>query len=241
MSSKKKDINKARLTALKSLGVLKDIDARKSLTDNQKKKIRSEYKKYHDLITAPKESYVTKNISHFEKSEIKELRKSGYQIIGDKIYIDKQGYDAASIKRKFIGGRLVTAIERKKGERKTETEIIAKASDKLGLRDRLIREYEDGEFKKGDYIGVKLFENGTFKRAMYQSLDDVFKYLEDDFTPNSDTRDELLNHIHLVRLSVKDYRDLAANERTHKDRGRERYYRAKIRKQKGLTGKVKRK
>jgi hypothetical protein len=241
-TTKKPDINKARLLALKKVGVLKDVSGRGNLTDSQKARIRSNWKKYHEVVTAPKGSYTTKDISHYETKEKRALAKSGYKIINDKIYIDKQGNDKATVKRvtsavKKPDGKIkretYVVVERKKGERKTETEFIGTATEKEMWRDRLLKEYTAGQFSKGDFIGIKIGDNGIFQRRLYQSIDDIFKYAEYDFDPRDPGTDKemLLNKMHLVKLSVKDYRDLGATEKSKKQKNSERYQRSKKSKQ----------
>jgi len=246
-TTKKPDINKARLLALKKVGVLKDVSARGKLTDSQKARVRANWKKYHEIVTAPPNSYSTKNISHYDAKDKKALVKSGYKIIGDKIFLDKQGYDKATVKRvtrsymepgkKHATRESYVVVERKKGERKTETEFIGTALEKKAWRDRLLSEYTAGDFNKGDFIGIKIGDNGIFRRRMYQSIDDVFKYAEYDFEPHDPNTDKemLLNKMHLVKMSVADYRDLSITEKSKTEKNRDRYQRSKKAKKLGVT------
>ena len=246
-TTKKPDINKARLLALKKIGVLKDVSARKTLTDSQKATVRKNWKKYSEIVTAPKDTFVKKDVSFFDAREKKALEKSGYKIINNKVFIDKQGSDKASVKR--ISSRVkgvsdkrekyesYLVVERVKGDRKTEQEFIGSGLQKNNWRDNLLSQYQAGNFQKGDYIGIKIEDGGIFRRRMYQSIDDIFKYASDDFEPkDADTKKEyLLEKMHLVKMSVKDYRDLAATEKTKKQKNAERYQRAKKAKQLKVT------
>jgi hypothetical protein len=248
-TTKKPDINKARLLALKSVGVLKDVSARGKLTDSQKATVRKNWKKYHEIVTAPKGSFVKKDVSYYTAKEKKALKDSGYKIIDDKLYVDKQGSDSVSVKRmtnydEKSGKKKAKADEfivvvRKKGDRKTEEEFIGTSIQKENWRQKLLAQYEAGGFKKGDYIGVKIGEGGIFRRRMYGSLAEIFAYAIDDFEPRDGgihgDKAFLLNQMHLVRMSVKDYRDLASTEKTKKQKNQERYQRAKKAKQLGVA------
>lgn len=224
--TKKVDPNKARLSSLKKLGLLKDVDARKPLTESTKKKIRNDWKKYHAIANAPKSEFYIKDVSHYENFEKKQLEKSGYHIINNKLYIDKQGAKNVSIKRSLTkyskkkGDQIVTIeIERKRNGRKGQIEYVTTNIDGLSLRDRFIQQYEAGHFKEGDFIGIKLYENGAFRSVMYQSIDDVFKYAEFDFVPNDprDSKEELQNNMRLVRMQFDHYSERAEEERSRKE------------------------
>lgn len=224
--TKKADPNKARLSALKKLGLLKDVDARKPLTESTKKKIRNYWKKYHTVANAPKSEFYVKDISHYENFEKKQLEKSGYAIINNKLYIDKQGAKDVSIKRSLTkydkkkGKQIVTIeIERKKNGRKGQIEYVTTNIGGLSLRDKFIQQYEAGNFKEGDFIGLKLYENGAFRSVMYQSIDDVFRYAEFDFVPNDprDSKEELQNNMRLVRMQFDHYSERAQDERPRKE------------------------
>lgn len=237
--TKKDDPNKARLAALKKLGLLKDIDARKTLPESAKKKIRDNWKKYHRIASAPKSEYFVKDVSHYEVFEKKQLVNSGYAIINGKLYVDKQGAKSVSIKRELTkygkkkSDQIVTIeIERKRNERKSEIEYVTTNVNKLSLRDKFIQQYEAGKFKPGDYIGIKLYENGAFRRIMYQSIDDVYKYAAFEFEPNDprDNKEELQSQMRLVRLGVDHYAERAKDERSKTEINRVRKARAKARK-----------
>lgn len=246
-TNKKPDINKARLIALKSVGILKDVPARGKLTDSQKATVRKNWKKYHEIVTAPKGTYVKKDIGHYDAKEKKALANSGYKIIDNKIFIDKQGNDKATVKRistrikkpgdKKESYETYVVVDREKSGRKVEREFIGTALQKEGWRANLLSQYQAGEFKKGDYIGIKIGDGGIFQRRMYGSMDEIFAYAEYDFDPKDSGTDKnsLLNKMHLVKMSVKDYRDLAASEKTKKQKNADRYQRSKKAKQMGVT------
>lgn len=241
-TANKPDLAKARLLALKKFGVLKDTPARGKLTDSQKRTIKKNWDKYHDIITAPKNTYSVKDVSHYEAKDKKALEKSGYRIINNKVYIDNQGYGKSTISRKSnlaTGGQgKYVVVERMSADgRKKETEFIGTAIEKEGWRNSFLKQYQAGGFAKGDFIGIKIGDNGQFRRVMMQSLDDIFKYVEDDFTPHDPGEDKeaLQEKMFLIKMSVKDYRDLAANEKTKKEKNQEKYQRQKKAKKLGVT------
>lgn len=226
---KKDDPNKARLSALKKLGLMKDVDARKSLSDSTKKKIRNEWKKYHAIANAPKSEFYIKDVAHYENFEKKQLEKSGYAIINNKLYINKEGAKAVEITRSLSKydkskSKQVVSIEIKryrngKGDRKYETEFVTTGTNKMTLRERFVQQYQDGKFKEGDYIGIKLYENGAFRRIADHNLDKIYRYAEYEFEPNDPRTDKtkLQNDMRLVKLSYDHYSERAATERSKKD------------------------
>jgi hypothetical protein len=236
MSSKKAqkttDVNKARLAALKRLGILKDIPSRGNLSDAQKKKVRQEFKKFHAVANASPGEFQKIDITRLSESDKKELKNSGYLIANNKAFIPKQGYDKASIKQVWkrnpeTGYQEKTLqITRKKGDRKVETEYIGKPLEKLEWRERLVREYQAGNFKEGEFIGVKLFDNGKFEREIVLSLDVLFRYLETVKWHDRDTQ-KLYDNLHLVKIAVKDFRDIGANEKSRKQADHDKYIKRK--------------
>lgn len=240
MATKKTpDVNKTRLLALKKIGVLKDVSARGTLSKSEKEKVRKNWKEYHDIAVAPKSNYKVKDVSHYEPRDIKALKRSGYKVINGKLYVDLQGYDSMKVRR---DGDFVL-IDRAKGNRKTETEFVGTSRLKANWRDKLLEQYSIGGFKKGNFLGLKLFDHGAFHRAMYQSIDAIFNYAEHDFEPNDPKTDKeyLLNNLNLIVVSVRDYRDIVSNEKDRATIRKEKAYRRK--KSKGtstgrLIGKV---
>lgn len=247
-TAKQQDINKARLAALKSVGVLKTVSGRGKLSDSQKATIRNNFKKYKDIIEAPKGSYVKQDVSFYSSSEKKALQNNGYKIIDGKAYIDKEGNKSAKIRR--VGRYIKNPGDKKEHYesfvvvdrvdatgRKTEREFAGTSIKVNSWQERLISQYQAGEFDKGEYIGVKIGENGIFRRRLYQSINDLFKYIDEDFTPHDERTDKnmLLNKLRLVKISVKDYRDLALTEKTKKQKNSERYQRTKKAKQLGVV------
>lgn len=236
-----KSIYIERLKSLKKLGVLPKLDARKTLTDSQKRTITENWKKYHKIANAVHGEYVKKDISHYEPKQIKEIKSAGYKVINGKIFIDAENHKNVSIKRdklynpethKYSYG---IQIIRSTGDRKTETEFIGDNSDIMNIRDKFLRQYERGEFKHGDFIGIKLYDNGRIFRRMFHNMGDVYKYALDDFTPKKGTtesKDELIDQMRLVKVSINDFnnKDFAANRMTPTEINRKNRIHSKNRK-----------
>lgn len=251
MSTKTKRITpeelKNRLKSLKTIGVLKDVSARGKLTDSQKAAVRKNWKKYQDIVSAEKGTFIKQDVSFFSGKEKKALESSGYKIIGGKAFIDKEGNKSAKIKR--VGRYIENPITKKvkyeefvvvdrtdKTGRKTEREFAVNKTKAMTWRDKLVQQYEAGEFQKGDFIGVKIGESGMWRREIIHTMNELFKYI-DQFEPTDprEDKEKLLHQIRLVKLTVKDYRDLALTEKTKKEKNHDRYMRAKKRKDLGVT------
>jgi hypothetical protein len=231
-SKKPTDVNKARLAALKKLGILKGISSRGSLSETEKRKVRTEFKKFHAVANSAPGEYKAQNISKLSESDKKKLKESGYLISDNRVFLPKQGYDTASIKQVWTRNpktgyqEKTLQVTRKKGDRKTETEFIGKPLEKLEWRDRLVSEYQAGKFKEGEFIGVKLFDNGKFEREIVLSLDVLFRYLEHVNWHDKDKR-KLYDNLHLVKIAVKDFRDIGSNEKSRKTVDHNKYVKKK--------------
>lgn len=236
-SSKPVDIKVAlrQLKALKIPTFSKDsYDGRKvaHLTKSQKETIRKNYREFEKIATA-KDEYVRKNVSKLNKAEKESLKFSGYKIINDKLFVDKQGFDKVKIKTKEYTGadgkkiKVVKLIREKEGEA-SETEYHMKSSQFSNLQESLISQYEKGNFKDGDYMGIKIGAGGRAKQ-MTLSLQSLYGYLVEDFQPK-DTRtdkEELLKHVRLIKISVGDRNKIHERgtkelNRLHRQRSRNR-------------------
>ena len=200
-NSPKLDVNKERLKLLKSYG-LSDIDGRKNLSVSEKQQIRRAYKKYEGTITQRKSDFLQADSKKFTRQEIKDFEKSGYQKINGKIFISREQAKSVKIKKTKNG----YVIERKISDRKKESEFVTHGIAGLNLRDRLISQYDNGGFKKGDFLGLKLFDQGHFKRSIFTSIDDVYKYATDEFSPKGEEGDLdfLRKNLKLVKKNRKE-------------------------------------
>lgn len=249
---------KKALAQLKKFGIYKDIDGRKTLDANQKKKIRAAYKKNEYVINSPKSEFVVKDVSHYEKKDIQALKRGGYTIINNKVYLDKQNSPSVELKRimernldvngKPIKGytHIVTVSRKLKNGQREEVEYHSTAKQLVGWREKLLQQYEAGHFKDGDFLAMKIGAGGVFRRATMLDLKSVYKYL-DEFEPKElgTNKNQLLEHVILVKLSTKNYNpnDILAGLRGDPIQltDKQRHSKARKRssnKKKTLTGKV---
>lgn len=254
MSTKNKPVDiKAALKQLKALHIptfsKPSYDARKAttLTKSQKETIRKNYREFEKIATAPKE-YAKKNVEKLKKAEKDVLKSKGYKIINNKLYVDKQGFERVELKTKeYIdeNGKKIKAVKitRKKEGEASETEYHTKSSEFSTLQETLLQQYERGNFKSGDYMGVKIGNGGRARRVMTLSVDSMYKYLVDDFEPKDTRTDkaELLKHITLIKISAADRTKI--HERTKKEQNKLHRTRSKNRAKptNKLVGKVGRK
>ena len=254
MSTQKKPVDIA--LALRQLKALKiptfkkeNYDARKlnSLTKSQKETIRKNYREYEKLATAPKE-YVKKNVSKLSLADQKALKAKGYKIIDKKLFVDKQGFDKVELKTKTYvdeNGKKIKAVKltRKKEGEASETEYHMRSSQFSNLQEMLLQQYERGNFKDGDYMGVKIGAGGRARRVMMLNVNSIYKYLVDDFEPkdNRTDKDELLKSITLIKIGTSD-RTAAIHARTKKEQSKLSRQRSKNRASPAnkLVGKVSR-
>lgn len=240
---------KAALKQLKKIGVpsAAKYDARKPLTKSQKETIRKNYRKYEEIVTA-RSQYVTRDASKLTAAEKKSLEAKGYQTIGKRLFIDKQGFDKVNIQRKTFetsGGKKIPTvkIKRSKEGMRPETEYHMPSHQFSNLQENLLYQYERGHFKQGDYLGVKIGRGGRARRVITLSVSSIYKYLMDDFEPKDRGTDkkELLNHITLIKISTGDGGTI--HERTTKEKRKVSRERSKTRKtvaSNKLSGKVSR-
>jgi hypothetical protein len=238
---------KAALKQLKKIGVpsAAKYDARKPLTKSQKETVRKNYKKYAEIIEG-RSQYVTRDASKLTQAEKKSLEAKGYHVVNNRLFIDKQGFDKVNIQRKTFktedGKQIPTVkIKRSKEGERPETEYHMPSHEFSNLQENLLRQYERGHFKSGDFMGVKIGRGGRARRVMMLSVSSIYKYLVDDFEPKDrgTDKDELLNHITLIKISTGDGR---VHERTQKDKRKVSRERSKNRKavSNKLVGKVSR-
>lgn len=93
------DINKARLAALKKIGLLPNISGRKSLSESQKRTVRETYKKYEAVATAPKGTYSNVSAASLSQSQRRLLAEYGIPVIGNRAYVPNAGFQKAQLAR----------------------------------------------------------------------------------------------------------------------------------------------
>jgi hypothetical protein len=247
--SPKNDVNINRLKALKKLGILKEIKAptkNAPLTSNQKSKIRDTYKKLGVVINSPPENFQKIDLKKYQKRDVENLKKTGYIVYGDKAFIGKQGYDKVSITREYIKSkdgsfdRVFNIVRKTKDGRKIEEEMVGTPLEKMEWRDRLRKEFDLKKMKKGEFFGLKVFDNGIFERRIFTDFDDMMHYVGNDMRMHTPKDvDMIRDNLHVIKLTVKDYRDLALTEKTEKKKNRTAYFKKKN--SKLMRGQIKRK
>jgi hypothetical protein len=239
---------KAALKQLKKIGVptVQQYDARKSLTKSQKETIRRNFRKYEQIATAPAE-YVKKDATKLSASEKKNLQEKGYQIVGKKLFVEKQGFDSVHMRKKEFktdDGKKISTVKiiRKKEGFRPETEYVMPKHQFSDLQEYLLKQYERGNFKQGDYMGVKIGRGGRARRVMMLSVDSIYRYLIDDFEPKDSgtDKDKLIMDTTLIKISTKE--NLPVFERDRKEKNRVSRQRSRSRKavSNKLVGKVSR-
>jgi hypothetical protein len=133
-------------------------------------------------------------------------------------------------------------IKRSKEGERPETEYHMPSHQFANLQENLLRQYERGNLKPGDQMGVKIGRGGRARRQIMLRLDEVYKYLVEEFEPRDPgtNKNELLNHITLIKISTGD--GLRIHERSKKELNKVSRERSKVRKKVNqnnrLVGKV---
>ena len=246
-TSGKPDVSKARLAALKKLGLMRDVSARGNLSASEKKKIAGQWKKYHTVANAPAGEFKTQDVSDFFPGQIKAVERAGITVINGKAYIRSDNYESTKIvKKKYKTGpgthETILGIERKSDKRKSSFEIIGTPTEIAQWRERLVRDYAAGNLKEGQFVALQAFDNSPMARSNTISLDSIMRY-EAQIQYHGDA-ETVRKGLHLVIITVKELKDLAANERTHQQKNAVARKRRKNESKTGtkkLTGRIRRK
>lgn len=244
-NKKPNDLSLNRLNEIKKLGFLKSIKPTKNapLTSAQKTKIREQYKKLAPVINSPKSEFQKISIAKYNKEDKKIFKNSGYLIVDDKIFIPTEGQEKVSIRKEYRNDK-TSGLEKSivikrsnKNGRKTIEEYLGSNIQKLAWQERLEKEYKNAKIKNGSFFGVKVYNNGIFRREIFDNINTAFKYLENDFTPkHGDSKDKLLDNMHIVKITVKDISDMGLGK-SQKEKNQKSYVSKKMRK--NLKGRVK--
>lgn len=217
------DVSHARLKALKSIGLMTDIDSRRTLTDAQKKRIREATRKNHSLLTAEKGDYEVQTVKYeYSTAQKKAMASAGIKLIGNKAYIPKQGYKGATLTAEtvWIDGKpkTIPIIRRTYGDRKTADEFLMSPTDKAAWAERINSEYNALELKQGQYFAAKTYDNRPIARS-FTTIGDFFAYEAQMHLSDNTDREKLRDNLHLVRITVREMRDL---EIGHRDQAEKR-------------------
>lgn len=239
------DVSKARLAALKKIGLLPNVSARGKLDANDKRKVREAWKKHHVVAEARPGTFKKQSLSDFFPGQIAEIKKSGIDVINGNAYVRTDNYKSVKIERRKykIDGetKYIIGVERKYDERKKEFEIIGSPVQMAAWQERLVRDFEAGKMKEGEYVALKAFDNSTMARSHTISLQGLFNY--ESKIKYNDNPEKVRAGIRVVVITVKEMKDLNANEKSQKQKEKEKYHKRKTQKKtqtKKLTGRVKR-
>jgi hypothetical protein len=239
------DASKARLAALKKIGLLPNVSARGKLDDAEKRKVRDAWKKYHTIAEAPKGEFKKQDVSDFFPGQIKAIQKAGVAVINGQAFIRTENYKSVKIvKEKYKSGsetKYILGVERKTDDRKKEFEVLGSPVEIAAWRERLVRDFEAGRMKDGQYVALKAFDNSPMARSNTVSLQTIFNY--ESKIQYHDDPDKVRAGLRLVVITVKDLKDFDANTKSAKQKGKDKYHKRKIQKKtqtKKLTGRVQR-
>jgi hypothetical protein len=247
-SAGKPDVSKARLAALKKLGLLKDVSARGTLSAAQKKSINAQFKKHHAIADAPKGTYHKQDVSQLSPGVRKSLEKSGVSIINGTAFVRTENYKSVKIVRKKYKDSTgavayMTGIERETANgRKKSFTIIGSRLEQAQWAERLTRDWEAAHLKEGQFVALQAFDNSPMMRSNTITLDSLLKY--ESQIKYHDNAEKVREGLKVVVISVKDLSDFDANTKSRKQVNAEKYQRKKKEKKtqtKKLTGRVKRK
>jgi hypothetical protein len=99
LSDMASDINKARLAALKKIGLLPNISNRGKLSEGQKRTVRETYKKYEAVASAPKGTYSNVSVAKLTKHQKEMLTEYGIPVVGNRAYVPVAGFQKVHLAR----------------------------------------------------------------------------------------------------------------------------------------------
>lgn len=220
MSNGKVDV-KARLSALKKLGLLPNVSARGTLSTADRKKVNESFRKNGKLATAyADKKYSRQSVANYLPGEINALKSAGVQIVHGQAYVPLQdGVAVKLVRRKEkVNGQLKKSVvvERKMSNGETEIEYVGSPLDQYDRRNRFKRAYDELKLKPGEFFGIKTFENGRFKRAYFNSFSSFEKYEERAMNWHTGDRELVREHMQLVKLNTQDLRELERQSAEYK-------------------------
>lgn len=228
--SEQQHLDIERLREFKKLGFFKEtkIPSKNSpLTKSQSAKVRDTFRKLRVVLESPKNEFQSISLNKLNKSDKELIKKSGYLVHGDKAFIPLEGQEKASIRKSFTKTKdgspektLIITRSNKDGRKKLE-EYLGSNINKLNWRDRLESEYSQAKKKGGEYFGLKLYSGGVFTHQLFTDLSDAMKYIDTSFVEKDGAdREELMNNMHIVKITVKEFKDLAPKKKHNAKRAR---------------------
>ena len=192
-----------RAKALKKYGIVK-YDLRKKLTKGQKANLTKKWSEYRNVVdpkismtTTRKKDYVVRTV---KKEVANEIRKNGYKVYGNKVFISKDRYKKVSIKsRKNKAGKYLVEIHRTSVGKLSVERLYSKSGSifddiKVAMENRVLMPHM--------FVSVKIgsAENFTVNLPV-DDYNELLKYLE-KWQPKDDPaqRDALLSQMTLVYI-----------------------------------------
>lgn len=196
-SSKKSQSYSAKIAGLKKLGYTGLPSARK-LTTTQKKSIAAKYAANRAFIEKA-DKFAKLKVT---KGEEKAFKQSGYKIIGDKAIIPRGGFDTVR-KRTNKSGTFIEKTRKKDGlVYQQYNERVGQIGDRLDWKKQLRDEAEKLNLKKGDVLGLRVWDNGMmgFTSALRYGIENVIKYAEGITVKGNTKREKFLNNLHVAKM-----------------------------------------
>lgn len=141
MATKKSILEKRKI--LKNLGFINQ-DLRKNPTPQQKSAITRLWNKYRAFLS---DSFTSRKITPTQK---KKFQSAGYMVKGNRVFINKEGYD-----RVYIGKDHITKT---KGDKKQKV-YLHKPENIIDKMESVLNK----GLKRGQYLSVKIGDNGNFR------------------------------------------------------------------------------
>jgi hypothetical protein len=209
-----------RLKKIKEFGYLKDIKPTKAnpLTTNQKAKILSEFKKLEPLINSGRDNFQKVSLKQYGDTTKSTFKEQGFFVRDDYVFLPKGNNDSISVKREFKkdkdGTLRLNIVATEKSGKKSgflqESKVLLNATGReLDYEKRIEQSYKDLKIKDDEQFMVRLYKNGSFQNHIFDSLDGLFKYANDVFTPkHGDPKQTLLDNMHIVKVTRKYARNI---------------------------------
>ena len=209
MSTKKNILTdkkrKAQLKLLKAAGII-NYDLRKKLTSGQKANATRKYREFRNVLeptlsrsTDRRKEYVVRTVSPKVAEEIK---KGGYKVYGNKVWISLDRYKTVKIKsKKDSKGNVRVELVRETSGKKSVEKLYYKSGN---IFDDIQEAIKMKTLDNGLFVSVKIGSAENFTVNMpVDNFEDLLNYLE-KWTPKDDPRqrDYLLSKMTLVYIDV---------------------------------------
>lgn len=223
-SPKKQAFSSDLIDKLKKAGFKTDVKKSRTgkYSTTERAKILRAWAKYGSVANN-KGDYVVRNIKKYNGGRRKILKDAGYLIYNDKIYIPKHKAEKISLKAtniKGIGYGIELEREFSKTGKKERQFMYRETGGGKSWKEKILERANKMKFNKDEFYGAK-FENGPVFTFIRLNMNDFMKYFTERATYGPDNLDPLpeskLNKVRLVKITVKHFEDLAAEQMTTKN------------------------